>query len=104
MEKPQEFEVTSHSKGEQLVIREDDIFSDKKKEEFRIFNLVQHTRHLLEGEIIKKMYPAKVLSTLNDDTNLDETNTNEFISYRPHDDLLPWPLNYFKLIGIRLKD
>ena len=46
-DKPQEFIPTSHSKEEQLVIREDDIFSDKKKEQFRIFNLVQHTRHLL---------------------------------------------------------
>ena len=32
--KPQKFEVTSHSKEEQLVIQEDDIFSYKKKEEF----------------------------------------------------------------------
>ena len=34
--KPQEFTPTSQSKEEQLVIREDDIFSDKKKEQFRI--------------------------------------------------------------------
>ena len=96
--KPQELSPMSHSKEEQLVIREDDIFSDEKKEQFKVFSLVQHTRHLLQGEIIKKMYPAEVLTTLNDDTDLDETNTNEFISYRLQDALLPWPLNYLHII------
>ena len=97
-DKPQELTPTSHSKEEQLIIREDDIFSDEKKEQFKVFSLVQHTRHLLQGEIIKKMYPAEVLTTLNDDTDLDETNTNEFISYRLQDALLPWPLNYLHII------
>ena len=96
--KPQKFEVTSHSKEEQLVIQEDDIFSDKKKEEFRIFNLVQHTRHLLEGEIIKKMYPAEVLTKLVDDPDLDENSANEFLSYRLQDAFLPWPINYLHII------
>ena len=97
-DKPQELSPTSHSKEEQLIIREDDIFSDEKKEQFKVFSLVQHTRHLLQGEIIKKMYPAEILTTLNDDTDLDETNTNEFISYRLQDTLLPWPLNYLHII------
>ena len=79
----------SHSKEKQLLIREDDIFSNEKKEQFKVFSLVQHTRHLLQGEIIKKMYPAEVLTTLNDDTDLDETDTNQFISYRLQDALLP---------------
>ena len=87
----------SHSKEEQLVIREDDIFSDKKKEEFKILKLVEHTRHLLKGEIIKYMYPAEVLSKLSDDSSLDET-TNDFISYRLQDAFLPWPINYLHII------
>ena len=74
--RPQEFIPTSHSKEEQIVIRENDIFSEKKKAEFRIFNLVQNTRQLLKEEIIHKMYPTEVLSRINDDTCLDETSTN----------------------------
>ena len=68
------------------------------KRTIKVFSLVQHTRHLLQGEIIKKMYPTEVLTTLNNDTNLDETNTNEFISYRLQDALLPWPLNSLNII------
>ena len=44
------------------------------------------------------MYPAEVLTTLNDDINLDKTDTNEFISYRLQDALLPWPLNILHII------
>ena len=33
----------SHSKEEQLVIKEDDIFNDKKEAEFNILKLVEHT-------------------------------------------------------------
>ena len=44
------------------------------------------------------MYPAEVLSTLNDDADLDETNTSEFVSDRLQDALLPWPLNYLHII------
>ena len=100
-EKPtdqQEFIPTSHSKEEQIVIRENDIFSEKKKAEFRIFNLVQNTRQLLKEEIIHKMYPTEVLSRINDDTSLDETSTNEFISYSLQEAFLPWPINYIHLI------
>ena len=52
----------------------------------------------MQGEIIKKIYPAEVLTTLNDDINLDKTDTNEFISYRLQDALLPWPLNILHII------
>ena len=44
------------------------------------------------------MYPAEVLSKLNDDTSLDETTTNEFISYRLQDAFFPWPINYLHII------
>ena len=96
--KPQEFIPTSHSKEEQIVIRENDIFSEKKKAEFRIFNLVQNTRQLLKEEIIHKMYPTGGLSRINEDTNLDETSTNDFISYSLQEAFLPWPINYIHLI------
>ena len=44
------------------------------------------------------MYPAEVLSKLNDDTSLGETTPNEFISYRLQDTFLPWPMNYLHII------
>ena len=59
--------------------------------------LIQQTRHLLEGEIIKKMYPAEVLTKLVDDPDLDENSANEFISYRLQDAFIPWPLNYLHI-------
>ena len=96
--KPQELTPTSHSKEEQLIIKEDDIFSDDKKEQFRVFSLIQHTRHLLQGEVIKKMYQAEVLTKLYDDPDLEKTDTYEFISYRLQDALLPWPLNMLHII------
>ena len=39
-----------------------------------------------------------MLTKLNDDHDLDETNTGEFVSYRLQDALLPWPLNYLHII------
>ena len=90
---PQEFIPTSHSKEEQIVVKENDIFSEKKKAEFRIFNLVQNTLQLLKEEIIHKMYPTEVLSRINEDTS-----TNDFISYSLQEAFLPWPINYIHLI------
>ena len=59
---PQEFIPASHSKEEQIVTKENDIFSQKQKAEFKRFTLVQNTRQLLKEEIIHRMYPAEVLS------------------------------------------
>ena len=53
--KPQEFIPTSHGKEEQIVTKENDIFSKKQKSEFKIFNLVENTRQLLKEEIINKI-------------------------------------------------
>ena len=95
---PQEFIPASHSKEEQIVTKENHIFSQKQKAEFKIFNLVQNTRQLLKEEIIHKMCPTEVLSRINEDTNLDETSTNDFISYNLQEAFLPWPINYIHLI------
>ena len=48
---------------------------------------------VLKEEIIHKMYPTEVLSKINEDTNLDETSTNDFISYSLQEAFLPWPIN-----------
>ena len=63
-----------------------------------MFNLVENTRQLLQEEIIKKMYPTEVLARINEDTNLDDTSTNSFISYNLQEAFLPWPINYLHLI------
>ena len=94
---PQEFVPQSHSKAEQIVTKENDIFSQKQKSEFRVFNLVENTRQLLKEEIIHRMYPAEVLSRINEDTRLDETS-NDFISYNLQEAFLSWPLNYLHII------
>ena len=73
-------------------------FGDEKKDQFRVFSLIHQTRHLLQGEIIKRMYPDEVLTKLNDDIELEETDTENFISYRLQDALLPWPLNMLHII------
>ena len=44
------------------------------------------------------MYPSEVLTKLNDDIDLEETDTEKFISYRLQDALLPWPLNMLHII------
>ena len=35
---------------------------------------------------------------MNDDHDLDETNTDDFVSYRLQDALLPWPFKYIHII------
>ena len=90
--------MTSHSKEEQIIIREDDIFEDDKKEQFRVSGLIHQTRHLIQGEIVKRMYPSEVLMKLNDDIDLENTDKESFISYRLQDALLPWPLNLLHIV------
>ena len=45
-----------------------------------MFSLIHQTRHLLQGEIIQRMYPDEELTNLNDDLDLEETKTENFIS------------------------
>merc|ERR1711893_338166 len=47
-------------------------------------------RRLIEGEIVQRMYPSEVLMKLNDDTDLENTDEENFISYRLQDAILPW--------------
>ena len=95
--RPQEFVPQSHSKAEQIVTKESDIFTNKQKSEFRVFNLVENTRQLLTEEIIHRMYPSEVLSRINEETKSDETS-NDFISYSLEEAFLPWPLNLIHIV------
>ena len=62
--RPQEFVPQSHSKAEQIVTKESDIFTNKQMSDFR---------QLLTEEIIHRMYPSEVLSRIYEDTRPDET-------------------------------
>ena len=77
---------------------ETDIFDDGNKEKFRIFGFIHQTRKLIEGEVIQKMYPAEILTKLNDEPEIESTDGGSFVSYRLQDAFLPWPLNYFHII------
>ena len=79
-------------------MKEDDIFDDKKKEQFKVFGLIHQTRNLIEGEIVQRMYPSEVLMKLNDDTDLENTDEENFISYRLQDAILPWPINMMHIL------
>ena len=97
-QKPKELKLTSHSKEEQFIIREDDMFDDNKKEQFRVFGLIHQTRNLIQGEIVQRMYPSEVLMKLNDDTDLENTDEESFILYRLQDAILPWPINMLHIV------
>ena len=45
-----------------------------------------------QEEIVQKMYPAEVLSTINEDTSLNAFSINDFISDNLQEAFLPWPL------------
>merc|ERR1712198_71084 len=90
--------LNSHYKEEELIMQETDIFDDESKEKFSIFSLIHQTRKLIKGEVVQRMYPAKVLSRLNDESDIDNNEGGNFVSYRLQDAFLPWPLNYFHIL------
>ena len=87
----------SHNKAEQIVTKEADIFTNKQKSEFRVFNLVENTRKLLTEEIVHHMYPSEVLSDLSEDIETKDTS-NAFISYSLQKAFLPWPINMIHFV------
>ena len=44
------------------------------------------------------MYPSEDLMKLNDDTDLENTDEESFISYRLQDAILPWPINMLHIL------
>ena len=81
-----------------MIMNEADIFDEESKEKFSLFTFIHHTRKLIEGTVIQKMYPAQILSKLNDDEETDGNDEGNFVSYRLQDAILPWPLNYFHIL------
>ena len=96
--KPKEMKLNSHNKEEEMIMHESDIFDEESKEKFSLFSLIHHTRKLIEGTVVQRMYPAKILSKLNDEVDTENSDGGNFVSYRLQDALLPWPLNYFHIL------
>ena len=96
--KPKDLKVNSHNKEETMIMHESDIFDEESKEKFSLFSFVHHTRKLIEGTVIQKMYPAQILSKLNDNEETDDDDEGNFVSYRLQDAILPWPLNYLHIL------
>merc|ERR1712198_67789 len=97
VKKPKELKLNSHNKEETMIMHESDIFDEENKEKFSLFSFVHHTRKLIEGTVIQKMYPAQILSKLNDNEETDDEDEGNFVSYRLQDAILPWPLNYMPM-------
>ena len=96
--KPKEMKLNSHNKEEEMIMHETDIFDEESKEKFSLFSIIHHTRKLIEGTVVQRMYPAKILSRLNDEVDTDNNDGGNFVSYRLQDAILPWPLNYFHIL------
>merc|ERR1712240_436923 len=80
--KPKELKLNSHNKEEMMIMHESDSFDEEMKEKFSLFSFVHHTRKLIEGTGIQKMYPAQILSKLNDNEETDDDDEGNFVSYR----------------------
>ena len=90
---PQELVPESHNKGEQILTKTTDIFTEEQKAEYEVFSLVENTRKLITEEIVNHIYTPEVLSGLNDDVVVREA-PNAFISYNLQKAFLPWPLHH----------
>merc|ERR1712198_76054 len=62
---------------------------------------LQYYSFLSKLALMQKMYPAQVLTKMNNIEETDEDEADEegnFISYRIQDAILPWPLNYIHIL------
>ena len=94
---PQELVPESHNKGEQILTKTTDIFTEEQKAEYEVFSLVENTRKLITEEIVNHIYSPEVLSGLNDDVVVREA-PNAFISYNLQKAFLPWPISLIHFV------
>ena len=94
---PQELVPESHNKGEQILTKTTDIFTEEQKAEYEVFSLVENTRKLITEEIVNHIYTPEVLSGLNDDVVVREA-PNAFISYNLQKAFLPWPISLIHFV------
>ena len=81
-DEPQELVPESHNKGEQILTKTADIFTEEQRTEYEIFSIVENTRKMITEEIVNHIYSPEMLPSLTDDVVAREA-PNAFISYNP---------------------
>merc|ERR1712026_333845 len=94
---PQELVPESHNKGEQILTKTADIFTEQQKSEYEVFSLAENTRRMITEEIVNHIYPPEMLPSLTDNVVARET-PNTFVSYNLQKAFLPWPINLIHLV------
>ena len=96
-DQPQEMIPESHNKGEQILTKTADIFTEQQKSEYEVFSLAENTRRMITEEIVNHIYPPEMLPSLTDNVVARET-PNTFVSYNLQKAFLPWPINLIHLV------
>ena len=96
-DEPQEMIPESHNKGEQILTKTADIFTEQQKSEYEVFSLAENTRRMITEEIVNHIYPPEMLPSLTDNVVARET-PNTFVSYNLQKAFLPWPINLIHLV------
>ena len=96
-DQPQELVPESHNKGEQILTKTADIFTEQQKTEYEIFSLAENTRKMITEEIVNHIYSPEMLPSLTDNVVARET-PNTFVSYNLQKAFLPWPINLIHLV------
>ena len=96
-DQPQEMIPESHNKGEQILTKTADIFTEQQKSEYEVFSLAENTRRMITEEIVNHIYPPEMLPSLTDNVVARES-PNTFVSYNLQKAFLPWPINLIHLV------
>ena len=60
-DEPQELVPESHNKGEQILTKTADIFTEEQRTEYEVFSLVENTRKMITEEIVNHIYSPEIL-------------------------------------------
>ena len=88
----------SHNKEQQIVTRQNNIYSSKQRTEYKKFNLIKNTRNLIREEIVHIMCPMKEMNTLDEDIESEQFLINEYITSHLQQAFLPWPLSTLHIL------
>ena len=96
-DEPQELVPESHNKGEQILTKTADIFTEEQRTEYEVFSIVENTRKMITEEIVNHIYSPEMLPSLTDDVVAREA-PNAFISYNLQKAFLPWPISLIHFV------
>ena len=88
----------SHNKEQQIVTRQNNIYSSKQRTEYKKFNLIKNTRNLIREEIVHSMFPMKEMNTLDEDIESEQFSINEYITSHLQQAFLPWRLSSLHIL------